>query len=63
MNPSDLLTVNQVAALAGVAPTTVRKWIVRDLGFPAPWWTGDPGDPHLFLRDEVEAWLLTTGRR
>lgn len=62
MNPTDALTVNQIAHLAGVSPAGVRKWIARGLGFPAPWRPGDPGDPHLYLRSDVEGWLEKTGR-
>jgi hypothetical protein len=62
VRPADLLTVNQIARAAGVTPAAVRKWIVRPVAFPLPWWTGDTGDPHLYLRSEVEAWLEKTGR-
>jgi predicted DNA-binding transcriptional regulator AlpA len=62
MQPADILTVNEIAELAGVTRLTVRQWTHRHAAFPTPWKTGQPGEPHLYLRADVERWLRETGR-
>ena len=62
--PSDLMTLGEIARFAGVAVVTVRSWIYRAPNdFPIPWRQGATGEPNLYLRAEVIAFLEETGRR
>jgi hypothetical protein len=53
--PVALISKAGIADMAGVQRSVVSKWIVRDLGFPAPA-EGDLYDPR-----EVTDWLIRTG--
>ena len=63
MKPTDLVTLREIAGIAGVSLLTVRTWVHRSIAFPAPWRKGGPGDSDLYLRADIEAWLAATGRR
>lgn len=62
MKPTDLLTLREIAGIAGVSLLTVRTWTHRHVSFPVPWRKGGPGEPDLYLRDDVTAWLEQTSR-
>ena len=62
MKPTDLLSLADIAALTGRPLVTVRTWTHRHTAFPAPWREGRSGEPHLYLRTDVERWLRETGR-
>ena len=63
MQPSDLITLDDIAEMAGATLPTVRTWKTRyPDSFPRPWWAGKRGELHLYLRSDVEAWLRETGR-
>ena len=58
--PALLMTMTDIAELAGVQRPVVTTWRRRHPDFPAPG-GGDESQP-LFDPHEVAAWLLTTGR-
>lgn len=62
MKPSDLLSLSQIADMAGVSLLTARKWTYRHKDFPPPWREGQPGEPNLYLAWDVARWLSDTGR-
>lgn len=62
VEPEDLVTLGDIADLTGHPLMTVRTWTHRYDDFPTPWKTGRHGEPHLYLRSDVEAWLRETGR-
>ena len=56
---AELIGQNEIAELAGVALTTVRKWRHR-YEFPAP--VSRLAIGPVWLRSDVEDWLEETGR-
>lgn len=50
-----VVTVGQIAKMAGVGPSAVSNWRKRHADFPAPIQEAPGGD--LFSRPEIEAWL------
>lgn len=62
ISPSDLVTLSEIATLQGVAIVTARTWPRRYPDFPAPWRKGSAGEPNLYLRADIVAWLQQTGR-
>jgi hypothetical protein len=67
LQPTDLLSLADVAALTGRPLATVRSWPVRNPEdsphpFPRPWREGRQGEPNLYLREDVTDWLQRTGR-
>jgi hypothetical protein len=58
--PRVLMSLTDVAELAGKGRPLATKWMRRDIGFPAPV-GGDTARP-LFDPVQVADWLLTTGR-
>ena len=63
MNPSDLLTITEIAERAGVTWFTARTWTHRYKAFPVPWKVGRVGESHLYLTIDVDEWLKLTGRK
>lgn len=55
-----LVSPSQVAALAGVAPSTVSNWRARSSSFPSP--SGGSSARPLFDMDEILTWLKTSGK-
>lgn len=51
---------SQVAALAGVAPSTVSNWRARSSSFPSP--SGGSSARPLFDMDEILTWLKSSGK-
>jgi predicted DNA-binding transcriptional regulator AlpA len=51
----DQLTITEVAALAGIAPASVRRYRLRDT-FPEP--DGYVGRTPWWRRSTIEAWLV-----
>lgn len=43
IDPRDLLTANEAAAMAGVKPTTIRQWVVKGLLTHVDLGDGDKG--------------------
>jgi hypothetical protein len=60
IEPSDLLARGDIAALAGVALSTINQWAHRHADFPAPFARTSAGD--IYLRAPVVEWLTKTGR-
>lgn len=63
----DLLDAGDVAEVLGLSsPTSVATYRRRarstDQPFPEPVWASRGGRCQLWLRDDVEAWGLATGR-
>lgn len=56
-----LIRSADIAALANVSRAAVTQWRKRHNDFPAPA-TGPDADTPLFDRDEVERWLIRSGR-
>src|ERR1039457_2616340 len=54
-NPADLLSVSDVARLAGVRPSAVANWRDRHDDFPAP--AARSGAGPVFQREDVLSWL------
>ncbi len=61
MKPTDVLTIQEVAELAGVTLLTARTWTHRYPDFPPVW--KDAAGTYLYLRSDVLAWLQRTGRK
>lgn len=51
----DLVSVSEIAAMAGVSSSAVSNWSRRHTDFPKPVVT--LGGRHAYLRPEVERWL------
>jgi hypothetical protein len=56
----ELVTIGDVAAIAGVPVDTVQKWRTRHADFPAP--IAETLRTRIYLRREVVGWLGRTGR-
>jgi transcriptional regulator with XRE-family HTH domain len=56
--PAELVSLGDVARMAGVLPSAVSNWRHRSRSFPEPWGTwGEAGGLALWLRVDVETWL------
>jgi hypothetical protein len=58
VTPAELVSLGDVARMAGVIPSAVSNWRKRSSSFPDPWGSwGDRGGLALWLRADIEAWL------
>lgn len=60
--PEEVFTVSDIAEATGASLATVRTWTHRHGDFPLPWRLGRKGEPNLYLREDIERWLIRTGR-
>ena len=61
-HPDEVFTVMDIVEATGASLATVRTWTHRHGDFPIPWKSGRKGEPHLYLREDIERWLIRTGR-
>jgi excisionase family DNA binding protein len=55
----DLLSIRQAASYLHCKPDTLRKW-VKSGRVPRQCWR-KPGGGYLFVRDELESWVMGMG--
>jgi hypothetical protein len=60
-NAMDVLTIAEIAELAGATLLTARTWTHRYADFPKVW--KDASGTFLYRRRDVLAWLKATGRK